>query len=117
MAAYTTAATGNWSSPSTWTTTPPTGGPGIGDTITFGGAHTVTIDGAAGPSANGIVKLGTGSGTCITGPTTYNTVTPGVSGVLTIANGGQLWLRGNAVDGGGGWLLINVGTTAGASLY
>ncbi len=117
MAAYTTAQSGNWSASSTWTTTPPTGGPGIGDTVVWGGKHTVTIDSAAGASQNGVVKLGTGSGTCITGPTSYSTVTPSGSGVLTIANGNQLWLRGNAVDGGGGWLLINVGTTAGASLY
>ncbi len=109
MATFTTNQTGNWSASSTWTATPPSGGPGIGDTVVFGGAHTVTIDSAAGPSANGIVKLGTGSGTCLSGSTT-GTCT------LVIANGNQLWLRGNAISQSGGLFYFSVGTTAGASL-
>ncbi len=112
MAAYTTAASGNWSAAGTWTIAPPAGGPGIGDTVVFGGAHTVTIDGAAGPGANGIVKLGTGSGTCITGPSSGGVP----SANLVIDNGNQLWLRGNVIDQGGGALWITVGATAGATL-
>ena len=107
MAAYTSQATGNWSSSSTWSGgTPPTGGPGIGDTVTISGGFTVTIDGAAGSGANGIVKIGTDSGTALT---------IGV-GKLIVGTNNQLWLRGNWVYSGAYDQLLTMQLNAGSKL-
>src|SRR5271157_2064177 len=91
MAAYTSQATGNWSASSTWTTTPPSGGPGNGDTVTIAAGNTVTLDGAAGPSANGHVTIGSDSGTAVTLNSNGS--------ALTLASGTQLLVKGNFVFG------------------
>lgn len=116
MATYTTSTTGNWSNSATWVGGAPTGGPGTNDTVVFGGPHTLTVDSNAGISQDGVVIIGGGSGTAITGPGSYTVGGPGGSGVLTIANGCQLTVRGSIIAQSGGWILINVGTTAGATL-
>jgi hypothetical protein len=86
--AYTSAATGNWSSSSSWT---PTGVPGSGDTATIASGHTITIpDGYA-------AVVGTSPAS---GGTTALTIATG--GALTIGGGtsGTLTVRGPVVHAG-----------------
>lgn len=87
MAAFTTNANGNWSAAGTWTTTPPTGGPGDGDTATIGN-HDVTVDSAAGGSQDGNVILGTDSGNAITSAATS-------AHGITVSAGCSLRIKGN----------------------
>ena len=93
MATYTTAATGNWSNASTWSGgTPPTGGPGDGDLVVISGGFVVTVDSAAGASQNGIVTIGTDSGTAIQ----FSGGTDNIG--LTMAAGTTLIVKGNIND-------------------
>src|SRR5574343_1070707 len=81
MASYTSAATGNWTSSSTWS---PSGVPGDGDTVTLSGGYTVTVASS--------VTIGTDSGSAIayTGGTT--------DCALTLASGVTLTVKGNIRD-------------------
>jgi len=105
MAAYTSAGSGNWSAAGTWTTTPPTGGPGDGDTASIATGHTVTVDSVAGAAGNGIVTVGTDSGSAVT--------LAGASSTLNFAAGTTLKLKGNLTGSGSAWqyMTMSAGST------
>lgn len=80
MTAYTSAASGNWSTSTNWT---PSGVPGNGDTVVVSG-HNITVDSSR--------TIGT-SGVAGTAALTVQS-----SGSLTVATGATLTLRGDLVN-------------------
>lgn len=88
MAAYTSAGSGYWRVAGSWTSAPPTGGPGAGDTVHVVDGHTITVDATSGAGGDGQVTIGTDSGTAIEMDGTSK---------LSIADGCKILCRGNMV--------------------